>query len=261
MPHVYTKTDNGKCAVCGMAENFHAKPSKPLFECESCSNRVESLQQIGNIKMCNECVERENTIRTTANQAQVDLASPSMRNILDDKSLAQQSVIIDNALKIHEDFFNAETVAIEDLRKASQSKGELFDLIKTRQTEFQAKLLDIKEQELNINSRIRASQQALYDLVKQLTAQERADRKVQDIAFNPPEHKTEKAPKAPKQTMTAQEKMAQNLMNARWMKAAKQLMDNEGMDETTAKNVAIHRGLVITIEQARIEVQKIFDGE
>lgn len=242
--------DKSKCSFngCGRSLDDHTK----LAQCEACPNQCE-CDLFGTMLLCPDCIAKE--LKVAVNQGLETEANNQFVMDNPKQDLIQHSANVDAALKIREDFFNAETISIVELAKeCGKDNAKLFDLIKTRQVEFQKKLIEIKESELNLNSRLRAQQQYLHDLAKQLTEQERATRKIEDIKYQP----VIKEVKAPKVKVTAQEKMAQNLMASKMLKAAQSLIDSgEFKDIEEAKQVAVARGMVISIEQARAEITKL----
>lgn len=239
--------DKTKCSFnnCNRLLDEHTK----LAQCEACLAQG-SCDLFGDLLLCQECLTKE---LNTAKSQGVELEANN--RFAESSDLIRKSTDVDAALRIREDFFNAETTSIVDLATACGSdNAKLFDLIKTRQVDFQRKLIEVRESELNLNSRLRAQQQYLHDLVKKLSDAERAERKVTDIKYSP----EVKEVKAPKVRVTAQEKMAQNLMNSKWIKASQTLVDSgEAKDLEEGKSVAIARGLVMSIETARAEIAKL----
>lgn len=239
--------DKSKCNQCKRNLDDHTS----LAKCEACTF-VGKCDVLGNMLLCPTCMAKE--YHVAISQSEEQQKNNEFVEMNQGETLIAHSRNVDAALLIREDFFNAETVSIVELREACGSdSAKLFDLIKERQVAFQRKLIEVKESELNLNSRLRAQQQYLHDLVKNLTDVERAQRKVEDIKYQP----VVKEVKAPKVKVTAQEKMAQNLMNSKWIKVATQLMEDEKLDMETAKTVALARGLVMSIETARAEIAKI----
>jgi hypothetical protein len=272
-PFVKSLTDD-TCARCRKAELMHT--DKAI--CEACGSvgTVDMLGDPTNPKMmllCSKCMKAEY-------QASIARAKEHSDNWEQDKintavtnpiGAILRSVEIDKALEVKEDFFNAETTSIIELQSAvtssvnfenltedeakiarENSNYELAKLIQQRFNHFKSVLFEMKSAEQNLLSRQRAIAVYLNDLAGKLSAEKRAELKIQDINYKPLDKPAKSANAVTKPRLTIEERMATNLFNSKLNKAAQSLVDDKTCkDLEEGLKVAKARGLGISMDKAR----------
>ena len=227
-PHSFSPglINKSQCAKCSRGFIDHTA----LAQCESCPNKGK-CELIGNILMCESCIERENAIRIAKN----------------------------DRIASREEFFNANTIPINHLAGIIKNPFEFHKIIEERYNHFRSILFgDGNGEESTSEARRRYTRSAeffknLSELAIQLAEQERAKLQIENKDYVP----TEKVVKAPKVKVTAEEQMAQNLVKARLTKEAQKLVDSKTVGNLEEGiNVARARGLGLTLEDARVLIHK-----
>lgn len=183
MYHNFTPSQaNDKlCATCKHDLSNHV--------CEICSK--EALVDIHwSMLLCKDCYEKElaaqKEIRDTADERVKAISQP------------------DTTIKVSQDIFNAKIASIEDLRKAIDAdatiENKAFALASVLNERYiHLKNVLIPERQALVNDGLteeRAIQSYYNDLSKKLREKERAEIKIQDVRYQPPD-KPVKTPKAP----------------------------------------------------------------
>ena len=150
-------------------------------ECDSCEKEAKDFFQ-GNW-LCRDCYSREKAEYNKSKEKIVAAETLSKNNI------------VNTGLKIKEDIFNAETVALVDLEKSiriansdlpeSEQYYAFANAVKNQIHEYK-KLISQKHDEiLETTSRIRAGQQHLNNIANKLRAEVREEFKIKDTAYKP----------------------------------------------------------------------------
>lgn len=114
---------------------------------------------------------------------------------------------VNHALQVNTDIFNAQTIAIVELKKLidsdesvpSNEKHEILaQLIKEHHAHMQQVLFPAKNLLSEITSSMRADEQYLHELRNKLSREAIERLKLEDINYKPTEPKVLKTPKAPK---------------------------------------------------------------
>lgn len=190
--------DSAKCQKCARDEKAHGKEA----QCEACPN-IGECEIFNNILMCRSCLQKEYDLA----RAQVELKN---------EVIIERAKEIDDKVQTKYDFFNAETVAIEDLRKAIDADEkiinkpfELARLVKERYLKHRVALFEITEKQFELIERRKAEQIYLNGLANKLRAEERETLKIQDVTYTPEPIKVgSKTPKRVK--LSADEAIAAN---------------------------------------------------
>lgn len=252
-----SQIDSLICAKCKRPEIHHGAEA----QCEACSN-TGPCELLGSILLCQSCLKKEYDLavqraKEHSSNWERDKINTAITNPI---GAILKSVEVDAALSVSTDVFNHETSSIIELKSAIEASGTnnvqyaLAEMIQQRYNHFKTVLFELDAARVNLNSRMKAQAQSLNDIASKLTAEQREQLKIKDISYTPKEP-PKKSVSKPKQTI--EERMAINLMTVRFMKAAQELVDNgtcANIDE--AKAVAGKRGLGISIEQARLLVNK-----
>jgi hypothetical protein len=253
--HAYlaSQIDITKCAKCARPESDHSNQAV----CEACSN-IGECDLLGTILLCNSCMKKEYEIAIAhmrEHSAKFDEARINTA-ITNPIGAILKSIEIDTSVKVSEDYFNAETTSIQELKSAcGDNHFELAKLIQQRFNHFKSVLFDLDAARVNLNSRQRAQAIYLNDLAAKLTEEQRQEIKLKDLSYQPKEPPKKAA--TPRVKLTIEEKMAQNLVAAKLGKIAQELVDNKTCkDIEEAKKVAAARGLIMKIEDARIIVAR-----
>lgn len=267
MNHSFVKSlTSDTCAKCKRSEKDHTDKA----QCEACPNEGR-CDLLGDILLCETCLKKEYSLavqKAKESSANFDQAKINTA-VINPIGAILHSVEVDSALEVKEDFFNAETTSIVELKTAlfatvdslatpdekkkleENANFELAKMIQQRYTLFREKLIEMKAAEQNLLSRQRAIAQYLNDLAGKISAEKRAEIKLGDINYKPSEAKPKTSTVA-KPRVTVEEKMAVNVFNNRLQKAAAQLVaDGVCKDTEEGLKVAKSRGLGISMEAAR----------
>lgn len=177
MNHSFQASITGvdKCARCSRAQLDHTD----LATCECCSN-VGPMDIHETMLMCPDCVAKEKA-------AWAESQKPE--NI---QKRLNEIRVIDNTIQVHTDIFNAETVAIEEIRKLIEADSsienkhfKLAEIITERYKQFSRVIFD-KQNEISVlNTKQKAIQARLNDLAIKLRSDERERLKLQDLQYKP----------------------------------------------------------------------------
>lgn len=246
------------CAKCKRPELDHSDKAT----CEACSN-IGECELLGTMLLCMQCLKKEYEIAVNASRLSTAAFEESRINtaISNPIGLILKSVEIDNALQISTDFFNAETTSIIELRAALNGSAkvdyELAKLIQARYNHFKTVLFELDAARLNLHSRQKAQAQMLNDLASKLSQEEKEEIKLKDLTYTPQEPPKKSPSHNIKTKVTIEEKMALNLVASKLIRAAQSLVDDRTCsDIEEAKKVAVARGMVMSLDQARLLIAK-----
>lgn len=186
------------CTICKYKEIDHTERAT----CETCGNSGTCDIVYGNVLMCVDCQDKEK-------KAQEDLAAGAdarveeSRQNADARAKITKAQQIDHSIQIIQDIFNAETVAIVDIRNVIDADESIpekhFALAKSledRHTHFQDVINAARDTIKEAESKQRAIQQYYNELANKLRVEEREKIKLRDVNYKPLEKKIAK-PKAP----------------------------------------------------------------
>lgn len=265
-PFISSQIDALSCAKCHRNEQCHSDNA----QCESCNN-VGKCDLLGTILMCQACLRKEYELavknaKEHSESWEKDKINTAITNPI---GSILHSIKTDQSIQVSSDYFNAEVTSLSELKlalensvDASQIDFELAKLIQQRFNHFKQVLFDISDASRNLQSRQRAQYQALNDLASKLSAAQREELKLKDISYNAASApvKSDSKPRGPR--LTAEEKMAVNLFNARLSKAATKLVeDGTCKDLEEGIKIAKNRGLGISMDSAREQIRKAFGAK
>ena len=163
--------------VCGGLSAQHA-------ECECCNNFDIVTLMYGNMKMCQECKDKEVELQRANNTPE---AIQQRLNATIENARA-----IDKSVQIRTDLFNAATISIAELKAAIDNDPSIENKPYTLATELKTRFEHYKEVVFKANETIaeagnhqKAIQAYLNTLANQLRAEEREKLKIQDINYKP----------------------------------------------------------------------------
>ena len=153
--------------------------------CEDCDERSATVFMFGK-KLCAGCMDA----RFKANQ---EPKSPTAPNIPNNPLIAAAQKI-DESVQVRTDLFNAETIAIADLKKAIDEDSSipadkkqfiLAQTLTTRVNGYKQAIFDLNQQVADESTKQRAVQQYLNTLAANLREEERAKIRAQDMTYQP----------------------------------------------------------------------------
>jgi hypothetical protein len=158
--------------------------------------------------MCSECREKELKL-----QAEHQSAENQQKRVND---LINRSREVDSSIQLKGDVFNAQTVAIVELKAAidndasipaEQKKFKFAEELKSRYDHLKDVIFGIREELLKKENEMRAFQVNLQHMATQLRAEERDRLKLQDVNYQPSAPKVIKPPttKTPKAKFSKEE--------------------------------------------------------
>lgn len=176
-----SQIDTERCAICRIF--------KPNHVCEICGLELEVVNTLGNILMCHDCNDNEQKLQS-ANQSPESLIE-RQEFTSDVRSIALQATrIMDQAIQVRTDLFNAEVVAIVDLKNIidlddsiTNKPFALASELKTRFEHFQSVIFDKQREIVGASNSQRAIQTHLNELANKLRAEEREKLKLNDINY------------------------------------------------------------------------------
>lgn len=213
--------------------------NRKIGNCEVCKNtEVPISLHYGNMWFCDGCWGKEE-LSTKENQSPVK-QQERVDNLLLNQAV-KQSRQIDESVQISTDLFNAETVAIVELKKAIDTDESIVNKPFALAEEILKRFNHDKELIFNANKEIaeagnrqKAAQVYLNQLANQLRSEEREKLRLADINYKPTAPKLNK----PKPIKTAK------LDKVELRKYATEL----GVSEFTLQMVVVQKG--ITVEAA-----------
>lgn len=186
-----------QCNQCKRPEIDHTDRAT----CEVCSNSGNMVLYV-DILMCQECHTKEilamANIEKTADKRVAEMNDARMLN-----SLAR-AIEIDSSIQLRTDIFNAQTMAIVDVKNAidadetiENKNYKLAEFVTNRLNHLKGVIFELDEKRVAVNNEQKAIQVYLNQLVNKLSTEERDKLKLQDIEYKPSEVKIKK-PAAPK---------------------------------------------------------------
>lgn len=229
--------DANKCITCKREELDHTDRAT----CDACSN-TGSMEIYIDMLMCPSCIEKELEL-------QKESKNNTENRVLDMNSLITKSREIDASVTLSQDLFNAETIAITELKTAIESDSsitnkqfKLAELVTERMNLFKKAIFEKNQELIELNNKQRASQTYLNNLANQLRADEREKLKLQDMSYQP------QSPKDKKPRTDAAKKKALDVPRL------KQLAAELGLPHTVLQMMCVSKNL--TPEQAYDHMKK-----
>jgi hypothetical protein len=171
-------------------------PRTEVGECEACDKtKVKVSWRHGSMWLCDECWAKEETLMKENKTNETIVTAEK----------------IDQSLHVKSDLFNAETVAIVELKAAidhdeniPNKRVKLGEVVKGRILTHRELLAASRQQVIDLESKIRAGQQYLNQLAAQLHESERAALNLQDLEYpvKAPKVVKPKAVKTPSKKVT-----------------------------------------------------------
>jgi phosphatidate phosphatase PAH1 len=185
-----SQIDQERCAIC--------RYYRPNHICEICGLSLDSNEHeleltvaAGNILMCHDCNDAENKLQSENNtpekiQERIDIQE-------DVHSIAlRASQIMDKSIQVRTDLFNAEVVAIVDLKNiidndpnVTNKHYTLAEELKKRFEHFQSVIFAKQNEIVETANSQRAIQVYLNELANKLRSEEREKLKISDINYKP----------------------------------------------------------------------------
>lgn len=231
-----------KCVECHRAKNTHG-------DCECCNNS-DTLIKFKAMMMCQDCYHKEIALtKESESLADTRLQAEKERGnqVIAINEVLRKSTEIDNSISIRTDIFNAETVAINDLKKAIDEDASITNkpyalakVIHERFNQYKAVIFQKNQEIAEIGNQQKAIQVYLNGMANQLRAEEREVFKISDINYKPnPVKLTIKKEKGPIKTRSSKVLDKEELA-----KYAKEL----GISAATIQMIVVSKG--ITVEAA-----------
>lgn len=239
--------DSSKCKMCKRPEQDHG----PNAQCEVCEKTGDCVD-VNGILMCPSCLENE--LSSSANKSngkeqpftgESKTYQTTEAGVI--KSIADSVRDMDSRLSGKPEFFNAETISIEEIKNQlnedstiTNKRFELAKIVHQRIVDFEKALFDVRQKEFELSDRQQAGRVYLNNLANQLTSEEREKVRLKDINYpvTQPKLQTHKAPS------TKSKSNKEELREA----AAKY-----GIDASAIQTVCVARNLSI---DAAIELMK-----
>jgi ribosomal protein L20A (L18A) len=152
--------------------------------------------------MCLDCQEKEKIAQIEL-KASAESRVKESRNESNTRATLTRASQVDQSIQIIQDIFNAETVAIVDIKSAIDSDTAIVEkhmtlakVIEERHSHFQDVISAARDTMIEAQSKQRAIQQYYNDLANKLRIVQRAEIKLKDVNYKIPDKKISK-PKAP----------------------------------------------------------------
>lgn len=198
MNHSFSSSiiDSLKCKICKRPELDHG----PNAECEVCSKHGDCLD-VNGILMCSDCLEKETKLFPNKHENQVAYSNPDNVNPI--VKLAESIKQSDARISSRPEFFNAETISIDEIRKQleqdntiTNKRFELAKIVQQRVIDFEKSIFEADQKRFELNDRQQANRVYLQNLAAQLTSEERDKVRLKDINYpiSQPKLQTPKAP-------------------------------------------------------------------
>lgn len=189
-----------KCVLCSYDEKSHG----PNAECECCP-AIGEVNIYKGMLMCSDCQAKEVELTTLNSTPQAQAERVIAVNADANKNQQVNQVIarsqdIDNSIELRTDIFNAETIAICDLRDAIESDESITNKNFALASELDKRYKHLKDVIFGLTQKVvdeanrqKAIQVYLNGLANSLRAEEREKLKLNDISYKPKEIKPIKA--------------------------------------------------------------------
>jgi hypothetical protein len=220
------------CAKCKKDLIAHSN----MAECESCSNIGPVELVYGNMLMCSSCIIKEKV----ASSEHMSPEKQAERVAEFNEGLAKAR-LIDDAIKVRTDVFNAETVSIIDLKKLIDEDTSIINKpyalaeeLMRRFNQHKAAIFEHNEAIITETNAQRAIQININELANKLRAEEREKLRISDINYKPV---------ALRPSKPSSIKVSKKLDKKELKKYATEL----GIGEFTLQMVAVQRGISIEL--------------
>ena len=226
-----SRLDTIKCSVCSRSELEHG-----ITECESCGTMAD-CELSNNILLCPSCLELESN--TPIVSSSVTVLSPTEKLDATMKRIAELVREIDGEtpLRSREEFWNAETVSLHEIKERIESdptiEDKSFTLAKVAEAninKLRAIIMHLGATRVSMVARAEANQVFLNEVVTKLKLEQRAQFKESDLRYKAPEP----VKKPAKTKVPKLEKIVQSVYNAVYAK----LVDNGKIDRDRAIKLA-----------------------
>lgn len=176
--------DSAKCKICKRPESDHGKDAV----CEACTKTGDCVD-VNGILMCPSCLENELVSKPSFQKMQqMAYSNPFTANPL--QQLAESVKQSDAKLSGKPEFFNAETISIEEIKQKLEADSsitnkrlELGKIVFQRIVDFQKAIFDADQVRFELGDRQEANRRYLNNLAAQMTAEEREIVRLKDINY------------------------------------------------------------------------------
>ncbi len=248
-PFVASHANANICGRCKFPLIAHTNDA----ECEACGNKAAVEIRYGNMLMCAACWEKELALKNEPMESGVTVVqSEDIQN-----KILIESKHIDSSLEVRQDVYNAETIAIVDIKKAvyedeaiTNKPYVVAERLLDRLTHFRKIGFELNEQIQNNNNQQRALQQELNSLSNTLRNEEREKLKLADINYKPNQIK----PRAIKPISTSSTSKRAKIDKVALKKAAVEL----GISEFMIQQICVAKGL--SVEDAVVVLKKSIEA-
>jgi len=180
-PFIQSTFDSDKCFRCDYKEIDHSDRAT----CECCSNSG-IMEIFTDMLMCQECINKEISSINAHQAPELQEERAALNQVL------VKSREIDSHVQTRMDLFNAETVAIKDLKDAIDADDsienkhfKLTEVVQERFLQHGKVIFEAKEAQIAATSAQRYIQQYFNELLKKLTAKEREGFQQQNVNYKP----------------------------------------------------------------------------
>lgn len=167
MNHLFSKSDNGNCATCDRNYLSHT----PAARCDSCQ-KCGICNVVDDLLLCDTCADK-------IKNNQFDLI--------------ERSRAIDSAIGSNQDFYNAETISLIDLRASIDANTEVVNKddafkqeILLRYEKFSIALFELDTERFKTQLQLSIIKKSLDETAGTLRADERERIKIADANYVPP---------------------------------------------------------------------------
>lgn len=208
--------DDGLCEDCvssptlpdDVIEELAEVHIEPVSACDCCDTQTSNLTTYNTMDMCKECYDKEIALeKENALHADERVADQKVDFIEYQKSEILQLQVVDTTIETKEDFFNAKTLSIIEMKaqieqdSTIERKVKHFELSKRLLVQFKhlrERIFKRQEENVKDTSSMRGIQQYLNEHANKLRADQREKIKLEDINYKPSTPKKAKAPKVKK---------------------------------------------------------------
>jgi hypothetical protein len=223
-------------------------------ECEACDKTdVEITVHYGSMWFCADCWESE-VKHKEANIVEVQQVN-TLHKV--EHNVLEASRVLDSAVNVRQDIFNAATIAIVDIEKAIDDDASITnkpyaksEMIMERWRHFQEVGIKQREALLETENIIKAHQVRMLGMANTLRAEEREKLKISDINYNPSKVKSIKTVKSISTKGTTKKP---KISKEEIRKVASEL----GMSEFTVTMIVTQKG---TLEEAKAHLIKMLES-
>lgn len=178
-----SQLDHERCMVC--------RTFKPSHVCDICGLDLDVTITAGNILMCYDCFTNESKLQAENNTPEKQQERVELGNNIHSIAI-EASRMLDASVEVRTDLFNAQVVAIVDLKSAIDNDESitnkhfaLAEELKKRFDHFQSVIFEKQREIVDTSTNQRAIQVYLNELANKLRAEEREKLKINDINYKP----------------------------------------------------------------------------